>query len=313
MTKHIAVRSDGPYIDDQPLEDMFYFLSYAELAEALERKDATLFLVKDDQYYLGGNNFARGWEVRNGKPVRIDYPFEVDLIFKKDSTFIPTPDANVLNTKEFDDLLNDKAKVSALFPDLSPKSFVLHSEADIDPIFALIPSEKIVLKPLSSFGGKGVFIGDREKARAAIHQFPYLAQEFIDTSQGIEGVITAYHDFRIILMNGEVAFTFIRAPQKGSLISNFSLGGWMMPVPQTFRPKGAMDLAQRIDAELAKYGHRIYSVDCAQNIDGRWMLIELNAPPGQQNRLECGDDADAYFEMHAHLLLQACDQPTVAV
>jgi glutathione synthase/RimK-type ligase-like ATP-grasp enzyme len=304
MTKTIAIRSDGPYTEDHPLEDRYYMGAYLDLNEEIEKRGGTVYMTKDDKYYLGGNRFARGWKLSGRTYTDIREPFEVDVIFRKDSGFVPTADAFVINTKEFDDMCTDKANVYRMFPNLCPLTFTVHTPEEIDEALKKIPSQLVVVKPLSAYGGQGVFIGKKEEARPHITQFPYLIQEFIDSSHGIPGITTRVHDYRMVIMNGEVVYTFIRTPaKKEGLISNLSLGGWMTPVKKELRPKGALALCSEVDRAFSRFERRIYSVDCALNSDGVWKLIELNAPPGQQNRIECGDDADEYFRKHADVLL----------
>ncbi len=299
---HIVIRHTGKFLEHAPLEDAYYLQGYCDLADALANR-AVLYLTKEN--YLGGMRFARGWMYRGGTFVRVDKPFEADLIYNKDSTFTPDAGVHVLNHPDLDRLTNDKARTAALFPDLCPISILVEKPSDLQEAIATIPGHMIVLKPLKGYGGAGIYIGPKD--RAAIDIFPCLAQEFIDTFAGIPGVIDAIHDFRFILMNGEIACSFCRTPRKGSgiLLSNFALGGWLMPVPARMRPAGALELCERIDAELARFGLRIYTVDCARAQDGMWKLIEINSPPGQQNRLECGDDADKYYRLHVDLLLNA--------
>ncbi len=299
---HIVIRHAGKFLEHAPMEDAFYLQGYQDLAEELGDR-ATLSLTKE--HYLGGMRFARGWRYRGGMFVRVDTPFEADLLYNKDSTFTPDAGVRVLNHPDLDRLTNDKARTAALFPDLCPKSILVEKPSDLQEAIATIPGHMIVLKPLKGYGGTGIFIGPKEQA--SIETFPCLAQEFVDTSAGIPGVIDAIHDLRFILMDGIIACSFCRTPRKGSgiLLSNFALGGWLMPVPAHLRPAGALALCGRVDAALARFGHRIYTVDCARTRDGAWKLIEINSPPGQQNRLECGDDAGKYYRLHTDLLLAA--------
>lgn len=306
--KRLAIRLSGVFHDEQPLDDAYYLASYLELADALARRNVETYIVKDDRFYLGGNRFARGWRLEGGKAVLFSSPVEADLLFCKDSSFKPDAQTRVVNAKAFDDLCNDKKKVAALFPEWSAKTITVETAADVDAAFAAIPSQTIVVKPLNAFGGEGVFIGKREEARCRVPGFPCLAQEFIDTSDGIPGVTETFHDFRMIVADEEVIFSFIRTPRRGSLVSNFALGGWMTPIRPASRPREALDLCAAVDKRLRGFGHRIYCVDCARDISGAWKLIELNAPPGQQNRLECGDDADSYFDASVEFFVRCMDE-----
>jgi hypothetical protein len=294
--KRLAIRLDGVFHKDRALEDDMYQTAYCELGTALEKKGVDCVLVKDDRTWLGGNAFASGWRLREDRTELVTEPFTADLVFCKDKSFRPDERTTLVQSREFDALCNDKQLTYNLFPHLSPRTIRVDREEDLVSALESLRSAQAVLKPLTGYGGDGVYIGPKDQAPKHVPGYPCLVQEFIDTSGGIPGVIGATHDFRIILVNGEVIFTFIRTPRHGSLISNFSLGGWMMPVPTTYRPEGALAMAAEVDAELARFGNRHYCVDVALDRDGTWKLIELNAPPGAQNRMECGNDANEYFE-----------------
>lgn len=303
--KRIAIRETGAHRTDQPLDDMFYAQAYYDLADALG-DHAQLIVVKDT--YEGDRRFARGWLFRgNGRHEHLDTAIDVDLIYNMDPHFTPDPDVPMVNGKDFDLLVNDKWNIARLFPDISPATRLAKNAEELEAALKQIPTEKVVVKPLDGSSGRGVAIGTREEVKPKVESYPVLVQQWIDTSAGIPDLIDAPHDLRLIVMNGMIAFSFTRTPKKGSLISNFALGGMMMPVVREDRPTEAIDLLRRVDDALEHFGPRIYSMDCARDRSGRWYLIEINSPPAPQNCHECGDEGNTYMGMHADLLLGACD------
>jgi glutathione synthase/RimK-type ligase-like ATP-grasp enzyme len=302
--KTIAVRVSGALSEHQLLDDASYVESYEDLGRELERRGARLYLVKENTFYRGGNAFDRGWVFGDGRFHFTQEPFEADLIFNKDSAFEPRDGARMINRKDFDIFCNNKWSVYSLFPSLFPQTIRLSSKEEAAAALQKLQGDYAVIKPLASYGGEGVFIGARQEVLHHLTHFPYLAQEFIDSSKGIPGVTDTLHDFRLIIINGNVIHTFIRTPRTETFVANVARGGILMPVPKRMRPPEALALVEPIDAQLAQYGPRMYSIDCARHADGRWLLLELNAPPGQQSRRECGDEAGEYFDALCGLLLE---------
>lgn len=297
----IAVHTDGILRRDTPPSKGAYLQAYKDLGEELAKRGAELFMTKEQKLYRGHGIFDAGWLYDDGQFVFHDEPFTVDVIFNKDSGF-EARDIDVINTKEFDVLCNDKAETLKIFADLFPPSVTVKRKEDLEEALKTLHSEKIVLKPEEGFGGKGILIAPHDEILQKADTFPCIAQEYIDTEEGIPGVIGELHDFRIIIINGTVVHTFTRTPKKGN--QSVKRGkNVMMPVPREMRPQGALELVPRIDGYLQRFGKRMYSIDCARNKDGRWLLIELNAPPGQHTKKECGEDAELYFGKLCELLL----------
>ncbi len=307
-TRHVAVQSSGPFRPDMPFDKAVYEPLFADLGRELGKRGGILHITKEQKNYLGGMRFARSWVFRDGQFEVSDDAFEAHVILNKDSAFTPDDGAFVINKKELDTLCNDKPMSSDLFPTLFPKTFTVDSAEELKAALVAIPGDRAVLKPVDGYGGKGVWIGKKENAPMDM-AYPLMAQEFIDTSDGFAPITTTNHDLRLTVINGEVINSFIRTPGKKKLVSNPGHGGWVTPVYARDRPKGALDLVPVIDREFKKFGPRMYAIDCARNTDGRWLLIELNSPPGQHGWDECGDEAAFYFDRVCSLLLSEPPSP----
>jgi glutathione synthase/RimK-type ligase-like ATP-grasp enzyme len=107
-----------------------------------------------------------------------------------------------------------------------------------------------------------------------------IVQEFLDLSGGIPGIIQGPHDFRLIMVNGEVALCYVRTPPAGKLIANVAQGGIFKIIDPPFIPKEALEIALQLDRTLHEYEYRLYSIDMGRLRDGTWKIIELNTPPG---------------------------------
>jgi len=277
--RNIVVFFDKPGKNGYPLDREDYIDSYRELSEKLEKGGATLFVARTQDSYIESNTFASGWVYQDGELIDVPDAFTVDVIFNK-GNLIWDDNATVMNIRDVENLCTDKAKAYAQFPELCPESFTVHSQDELQSAIDNIPSEIIVAKPLDKEGGEGVMIGPRNEIAPQITSFPYMIQEFIDTSAGIPGIVAGYHDLRIACVNGEVTHCVYRTPPKGKLAANVSQGGSLSMVPRAQIPTGAMDMFLKVDAYMAKFPKRIYSVDMGRNIDGRWLMIEMNSKPG---------------------------------
>src|SRR6185436_9953431 len=136
----------------------------------------------------------------------------------------------------------------------------------------------------------------------SIHSFPYLIQEFIDTSAGVPGIVEGIHDFRIVAVSGEPVVCYVRTPPPGKKLANVAQGGKEIHVTLDRIPQEALALFQQVDDALARFPKRVYSVDMGRNVDGRWMIIELNSKPGLTPK-HWGPDNVRFMELLADTLL----------
>jgi glutathione synthase/RimK-type ligase-like ATP-grasp enzyme len=298
--KNIAVFFDKPGRDGYPLDDTDYIESYRELSEKIKQLGGQLFVVRTQASYLGGNRFSSGWKYVNGELVDVSAVIETDVIFNK-GNLICDEDVTVINIPAVERLCTDKSKTYELFRDLCPRSFIVHNPGELRIACDSIPSVLIVAKPLDKEGGEGVIIDRREAVLSSVTSFPYLIQEFIDTSKGIPGIVDGYHDLRIACVNGEVTHSEFRTPPVGALTANVSRGGTFGPVPKDMIPVGAMEIFLKVENYMQRFPQRIYSVDVGLNADGRWLIIELNSKPGLLPS-RCGPDF-AYFQDRVAALL----------
>jgi len=304
----IGVNFGGTALTDYPLSRPLYLRAYADLGEELAKHGATLYVVRDRDTYLGGSTFSRGWRYEDGRFVEVPKRLEVDLIFNKHSHFMPDPSARLLNRQEFDAICNDKLVMYHFFSEFFPGTEQVGSPEEVPGALEKLRTETVIAKPLNGYGGKDITVGTKEEIAATIDSFPFLLQEFMDTSKGIPGVTEGVHDFRIVLIGevdaeASVILTFIRTPKDGKRV-NRAGQNVLTIVPPEKRPEDAMTFVRKIDEKLRGFGRRLYSIDCARDRDGSWKLIELNAPPGQMTREELGREADTYFDAFARFLVE---------
>lgn len=277
--KTIAVYFTQPGFNAYPFNKAEYADGYHKLAELVAERGGQLSLVRGQETYRKGNTFAGGWEFRDGTFHRFEDDRTFDLIFNK-GRLQGDDNAVILNDPELDTICTDKALTYSMFEELSPTTFFVKSRDELKEALEKITSDIAVAKPVDGEEGNGVYIGPHEDVLQKVPRFPYLVQELIDTDGGIPGIAPGRHDFRMIVMNGEVIYAFVRMPAEGKYIANVAQGGDYAVVPLSKIPPDTLKIVQRIDREFTRFPKRIYSVDVGLDRASAWKVIELNAQPG---------------------------------
>lgn len=275
----VAVYFTKPGFDDYPFDDVDYREAYALLGTLLAERGVRFSIVRSGHTYLGGNTFKGGWDFNGGTWKRTHVKHSYDLIFNK-GRLIFSDDARVINDPALDRLCIDKWETYKRFASFSPRTFLVQNKNELEAAVRDIDEAMIVAKPVDEEGGKGVIIGPAEDVLAGVTAYPYLAQELIDTSHGIPGIVKGKHDLRIIIVQGEIVSAFVRQPAEGKFVANVSQGGSMRGVEVRTLPASAREIAATIDREFAGFPHRIYSVDLGMDEGSDWKIIELNSQPG---------------------------------
>ncbi|HSX49238.1 MAG TPA: hypothetical protein VLE44_03190, partial [Candidatus Saccharimonadales bacterium] len=142
-----------------------------------------------------------------------------------------------------------------------------------------IESDWIVLKPNNGLKGIGIYIGPKEKAvdfEFSKTKKEYIAQEFVDTSKGIEGLTKSNHDLRIVIVNAKIVWSHVRTPPKGSLEANVARGGSINEIDLNMIPERVKEVVAKITKLFSeKYDNPIYSLDFGFQ-DGHPFLFEIN-------------------------------------
>lgn len=301
---NIVVYFTQPGFEDSPFDEPEYRTSYHEFGTRVAAKGATLWLARGPSTFLGHGAFARGWRFDAGVFIECPHRIDADVVFNKGEDLRFEDGTTVVNDARFGDLCTLKDRTYALFGDIMPRTLRVDDTSQLQGALDALPSPLVVAKPLDGACGRGVVIGTRDEVLAAAHTYPILAQEFIDTSAGIPGIMTGTHDCRLIVVGGQLVYAAYKLPKPGSLISNISLGGTFHLIPDDGIPADARALLARIDAQFTAFPHRVYCADMCRDADGRWRLIELNAPPALDATL--GEPQfERYHALLADLLLAA--------
>jgi glutathione synthase len=149
--------------------------------------------------------------------------------------------------------------------------------------------EKIIIKPLDSMGGDGVFMVAKDDVNFEViwemhtHRgtYPVVAQRFIpEITEG---------DKRIIVINGEpFPHTLVRTPKTGSIRGNMAAGGETHVAPIT-------DREREICTEVGKALKANHIIFAGLDIIGDYLIeINITSPTGlRQISKECGQDVAA--------------------
>ena len=183
-----------------------------------------------------------------------------------------------LNHLELEQVCDDKLLTFNIFPDLSPRTFVVNDFYELQRVVNYIRSDKIVLKPRFGSYGRGVVVLDKRRLTNGIKK-DTIVQEFVDSSKGVLN-IKKVHDFRIIVIDGKINHAYLRIPKNGSLICNASLGADKIFIENEEIPYSILKRVKNIDKHLRHYGPRVYSADFAVDENRKPWLIELNSKPG---------------------------------
>jgi len=159
-----------------------------------------------------------------------------------------------------------------LYPDITPPTLISRDLAAIDAFRAI--HQDIILKPLYSYGGKGVFrIRPGDPNLSALTEMllagspePVIAQAFLPA--------IAEGDKRIILIDGDVVGGFNRIPQGDDTRSNMRVGGAPVPIDLSDTDQAICD---RIGPDLKRLGQMLVGLDV---IGDKLTEVNVTSPTG---------------------------------
>jgi glutathione synthase/RimK-type ligase-like ATP-grasp enzyme len=172
--------------------------------------------------------------------------------------------------------------VYKLLREFSPKTIFVDNETDFFEALKNITTEKVVLKPNTGTGGRGVRIFDKndpvldEKMKSVIAEGALL-QEFIDTKHGIAGICDSYHDLRLAVVNDTIALVHVRAPEPGSLIANYQQGATIKELAREDLPEEVVAFHKKIHTKITEqFPKPMYTMDIGVGASGHPLLFEIN-------------------------------------
>jgi glutathione synthase/RimK-type ligase-like ATP-grasp enzyme len=301
----VAVYFTNPNPLGPPLDDEEYHTAYHQFGERITKKGGRFVLVRSLKNHVAANRFLRGQVYQNGTFVEWNEPLTVDVLFNKGEDFPVTEHGPwLVNDPALYELCTSKNNTYARFAQFAPKSVFVTTMDEYVRAINDMPTHTVVCKPVDGACGRGIKIATKKELLADTLELPTIIQEFVDTSGGIDGIVEGTHDLRIVIIGGELAYAEFRTPAPGTLLCNVSLGGSFAFIPLSSIPEEAMQVVRAIDADLAEFPERVYSIDLGRAKSGEWKLIELNAPSGLLAKRGDDPSMERYHELLAELLLR---------
>jgi len=257
--------------------------AYLRLLELCEKEGWGAYILTR-KTYKGGGIFEGVWKFTDGKFEIVKTPVKIDLVYDRSAgvKFPPQNDTGSVwvNNADFKVLAWDKWAAYKVIGEYMPQTLLLENESEIPEVLKKIKSDWVVLKPFNGLKGIGIFIGPKEEALDfKFHERykKYIAQEFIDTSDGISGLAPGKHDLRVVIINGKVVWCHVRSPIGESFLANAAQGGNLVEVDYEKVPTNIKDIVEKISKSFyEKYDNPIYSLDFGVGKDGRPVIFEIN-------------------------------------
>jgi glutathione synthase/RimK-type ligase-like ATP-grasp enzyme len=256
---------------------------YLRLLELCQRECWEVYVLTR-KTYKGKGVFDGAWLYNKGKFERVEHELKIDLVFDWVGNLLFPPkadkDLKVVNVREFKELTCDKWKTYLKLKDYMPKTYWVGNIEDASKLIGRISTDYVVLKPYDGLRGKGIFIGPKENLKNfkpdELNR-KYILQEFVDTSNGIEGLTPGKHDLRIVIVNGEVVWCHVRVPKEGTFLANAAQGGNLAEVNYSRVPASIKEVVNVIAKDFYKvYDNPLFSLDFGIGLDGKPLIFEIN-------------------------------------
>ena len=244
---------------------------YIRFLEFCQRKGWDVFVLTR-KTYLGKGVFKGGWAFEKKRKNKFELTKEIlkmDLIYDKTggTKFPPPnePDLRIVDSQEFKVFCWDKWAVYQKIGEYLPQTFWVGNKENLAKVLLKIKTDWVVLKPNNGLKGIGLFIGPKEKASGFefLKNYPkYIAQEFVDTSRGIPGIVKGLHDLRVVVINGKIVWSHVRTPPPGSFEANVARGGKIKEVACSKLPDSIKKITRRIANRFHKeFDNPVFSLD----------------------------------------------------
>ncbi|HRH23799.1 MAG TPA: hypothetical protein PK295_04180 [Candidatus Magasanikbacteria bacterium] len=278
--KKIALFTNMPLSKEgRPAFKPTYWTSYSELSQAVSAYGGQLYITHGQQTYIGNGSFSRSWIIADNI-LQDTGPIVAEVIFDK-GKFKSDETVPVFNHPELSNICNDKWLMYQMFPEYCPTTFFAKSKEELHSTLPHISTQKIVFKPFLGAEGRGIKIEDKQyflhHSEALI--YPGVVSDFLDTSNGIPGIVEGTHDLRLTIFDGEILYSYFRTPPVGSLLANVSKGGRFEMVDIQKLPSDIVTIAKQVDSRFMNLTHRFYCIDFGYTPKGP-KIIEMNSEVG---------------------------------
>ncbi len=259
-----------------PFSEYVYRTSYEAFSLLAKAKNVDLRFVLGQQL-TANDEFPSYFVFTDGELIKIDKKFKSNLLLLRSRTN-RFDHLKRVNDKKLEDICRDKWLTYMTFPDFFKRTVILdpRNPSSIDSL----ETEKIVLKPRFGSSGKDVrVISKSELDKEFLKSDQFIAQEVIESDEGIKGLIARRHELRLYVFNGKIKASYLRLPARNSYMSNISKGAKEYQFEFSKVPKSAYEVVDEIDKKFVSTFPRIYTVDLMYERH-RPYIVELNDMPG---------------------------------
>lgn len=157
-----------------------------------------------------------------------------------------------------------------------PATHVSKSQEYLEQVLQESATEKMIMKPLNGFGGRGVIVIEKN----AQQNFRSLLEFYIGSEQGNYVIMQEYisgaelGDIRIIMLNGEPIGAMRRVPSEKDIRSNIHAGGKEVKHTLTKEEKR---LCKALGPQLVRDGLYLVGLDV---INGKLIEVNVLSPGG---------------------------------
>lgn len=289
MKKVLVLFGKSNWRKSAPFTNKDYQYSYEYFYSLCQKNGIQMYRASYQWYDYKNHFFKYAWIYagKNGNWKRVKN-IKPDLIYDKTKARVETYYKKSLmenhypfiNDLRFTQIIDDKFLTSKLFPEWSKESFIVRNNAELQKILCRIKTSRVVIKPISESGGKGILIVPKSKAKKLIVNEEYIAQEFLDSSGGVPGIKSGIHDLRLVFVNKKIVYSYIREPKGEELLANLAQGGNLKIVPNKFIPSSVFPIVKRAENIFKSFAPRIYTIDVMFDKSAKPWIVELNSMPG---------------------------------
>ena len=262
-------RRNTPYSGDKSAARHDAFISYFP-------KNTRFYLATYEDQYIAEDIFLPDY-------IRVWYSWERYLGKQVHADLILWMSGRVESQKIYlnpiKDFCKNKTCIESIFPHATLHSHICHSYEEIIHCFHKISSCIKVYKPC--FGSRAIGIVMSEtlpKQEELVGEYPYLIQNFFDTSAGFEWHLWI-HDFRVVILNGTITGSFLRIAPPWVMTANVAT--WASIIDFEWKiPSSIKKIIGEVEVYISKlYPERYYSIDVWIWQNWEVKIFELNSNP----------------------------------
>jgi glutathione synthase/RimK-type ligase-like ATP-grasp enzyme len=159
--------------------------------------------------YQGNSVFNGAWEYKDKKLSWTDEVLTADIVYDRTGGIkfpLEADNLKVVNVREFKIFCWDKWAAYQRLKEYMSQTFWLEDLKELDSVIPQVKTDWIVVKPFNGLQGRSIYIGPKSGCKDFEYDpkyKKYVVQEFVDTSNGVEGVVGGMHDIRVAIVNGK--------------------------------------------------------------------------------------------------------------